>query len=111
MRLQDSSSSASLKDAVSPPDVLEPALARLLVEVGFHAIDLGDWPRAHQIFSVLKAFRPSCDFPYVGLSMIELMKFHWDSAAQIAQFGLAQVPDSQPLAGLLAMALRNGRGS
>jgi len=62
----------------SMPALLPPDLAQSLAEVGFLAIDQKDWSRAHQIFSVLMAFRPQSEFPYVGLTLIDLLQCHWE---------------------------------
>lgn len=83
-------------------------LARSLAEVGFLAIDQKDWSRAQQIFSVLMAFRPQSEFPYVGLTLIDLLQCHWEAAAHWAKLGLVQVPGGQALAELRDIALQKG---
>lgn len=95
-------------DALVMPGLLGPALARLLAEVGFIAIDQKDWLRAHQIFSVLEACRPECEFPYVGLALIELLQSRFDAVAQVANRGLTRVPESAALIQLLNMVSPNG---
>jgi hypothetical protein len=93
---------------VSMPDLLPPGLAQSLAEVGFLAIDQKDWPRARQIFSVLMAFRVQSEFPYVGMSMAELLQGRGDSAAQWAKLGLVRVPESRALAELVDMSVGKG---
>lgn len=95
-------------DALAMPGLLGPELARLLAEVGFLAVDQRDWLRAHQIFSVLAACRPECEFPYVGLALIELLQSRFDVAAQVVNRGLTRVPESAALVQLLNMVSRNG---
>jgi hypothetical protein len=97
--------------ALSMPGLLSPELARSLAEVGFLAIDQRDWPRAHQIFSVLKEFRPESEFPYVGLALIELLQSRREAAAEEAKRGLARVPESRALIELLDIVLQNGVSS
>lgn len=94
--------------AVKTPELLSPGLAKSLAEVGFLAIDQKDWSRARQIFSVLLAFRSQSEFPYVGMSLIELLQCRWEVAAQWASQGQAQVPGSRALADLLDRAGRRG---
>jgi len=94
--------------AISMPDLLSPDLAKSLAEVGFLAIDLKDWSRAQQIFSVLMGFRLQSECPYVGLSLIELLQCRWEVAAHWASLGLAQVPGSWALAELQDRAVQRG---
>lgn len=93
---------------ISMPALLSPGLAQLLAEVGFLAMDQKDWSRAQEIFSVLMAFRPKSEFPYVGLCLIELLQCRWETAAHWTRQGLAQVPGSQVLADLQDRAARRG---
>ena len=95
-------------EAMSVAGVLAPGLARLLTEVGFLAIDQKDWPRAHQIFSVLKEFRSESEFPYVGLVLIELLQSRFEAAAAEVAQGLVKVPESRALIELLDIVLQNG---
>lgn len=90
------------------PALLTPGLARSLAEVGFLAIDQKDWSRAQQIFSVLMGFRWQSEFPYVGMSLIELLQCRWEAAAHWARLGLVRVPESGALAELLDRAVRRG---
>lgn len=90
------------------PALLSPDGARLLAEVGFLAIDQGEWACARQIFSTLMAFRHESEFPYVGMSMVELMQCHWDDAARWAVSGLVQVPGSPALVRLREVAVQRG---
>lgn len=98
-------------ESLSVAGVLAPGLARLLTEVGFLAIDQKDWPRAHQIFSVLKEFRSESEFPYVGLVLIELLQSRFEAAAAEVAQGLVKVPESRALIELLDIVLRDGASS
>lgn len=93
------------------PALLSPDLARLLAEAGFLAIDQKDWSRAQHIFSVLMAFRHKSEFPYVGMSMVELRQLRWDAAGHWAALGLVRVPGSRALAELREMAAQRGVSS
>ncbi|MCW5671881.1 MAG: hypothetical protein KIT86_19665 [Hydrogenophaga sp.] len=94
--------------AVSMPDLLSPGLAKSLAEAGFLAIDQKRWPQAEQIFSVLRAFRRQSEFPYVGLSLIDLLQGRREAAAQWAKEGLDKAPGSRALAELLEKAVQGG---
>lgn len=89
-------------------ELLSPGLARSLAEVGFLAIDQKDWTRAQHIFLALMAFRRESEFPYVGMSMVELLQLRWETAAHWATLGFAQVPGSRALAELQDLAARKG---
>lgn len=93
------------------PTLLSSDLARSLAEAGFLALDQGDWSRARHIFFVLMAFRRESEFPYVGMSMVELLQLRWDAARCWALLGLDQVPGSRALADLREMAAQRGVSS
>lgn len=108
MRSLNPAPSAQHAVAVSMPDLLSHGLAKSLAEAGFLAIDQKDWSRAERIFSVLMAFRRQSEFPYVGMSLIELLQSRWETAANWAREGLTRAPGSRALAELLDKTAQRG---
>ncbi|MDB5795689.1 MAG: putative system TPR-repeat lipoprotein [Noviherbaspirillum sp.] len=85
--------------------MLSGELARILAEAGFHAIARRRLKEARLIFETLRMFRPTRDFPIVGLALTAMESRDYKAATSLLKDGSRLAPDSAALQGLLALAL------
>lgn len=88
-----------------PADLLSSTLAAALTEIGFEALFCHRLTEARVIFDTLHAFRPTRDFPVIGLVLIALTERDHDAAMELLRRGEHIVPNSANLQALLALTL------
>jgi Flp pilus assembly protein TadD len=88
-------------------------LLKLLMEMGFLAINAGRLGEAETIFQGVAQARPNSGYPQIGLGCVAMGRGDYDKAAEILRDSPAKEQEERDLCmGFMAMALKlNGRNA
>lgn len=79
--------------------------AQLLADIGFLAIRRNRLNAAVLIFEALKRFRPTADYPIIGLALAAMSRGANDTALELLGTALRERPDSGELLAFRSLAL------